>query len=117
MEQKEGLNLEYETSVSAGKGLIVVSGDLDNEVSGEALRKAFQKLFDQGQRTIVLDLTKVDIINSYGIGKILVCYKRLKAENGVMMVKPLKGFVKETFQLLMLEKLFPVDADEQSATV
>ena len=38
-----------------------------------------------------------------------MCYKRLKAENGVLMVKPLGGFVKETFELLMLDKLLPVD--------
>jgi hypothetical protein len=38
------------------------------------------------------------------------CYKRLKAENGVLMVKPLQGFVKETFELLMLDKLLPVES-------
>jgi len=27
----------------------------------------------------------------------------------VLMVKPLQGFVKETFELLMLDKLLPVD--------
>ena len=103
------MELEYQTSVNNGKGLIVVDGDLDNEQAGEALRHAFNKLFDQNVRTIVLDLRNVQIINSYGIGKILMCYKRLKSEGGQMMVKPLAGFVKETFELLMLDSLFPVD--------
>lgn len=101
--------LSYQTNVAGGKGLIVIEGDLDNEQAGEALRKAFNKLFDDGVRTVVLDLRKVEIINSYGIGKILMCYKRLKAEDGTLMVKPLVGFVKETFELLMLDSLFPVD--------
>ncbi len=105
------MDLEYQTSVEGEKGLIVVEGDLDNEQAGEALRKAFNTLFDDGLRTIALDLRKVEIINSYGIGKILMCYKRLKAEEGVLMVKPLSGFVKETFELLMLDSLFPVDED------
>ena len=103
------MELEFQTKVESGKGYIVVEGDLDNEQSGEALRAAFGDLFNKGQRTIVLDLSKVEIINSYGIGKILMCYKRLKAEDGVLMVKPLSGFVKETFELLMLDSLFPVD--------
>lgn len=103
------MELEYQASVVNGKGLIVVDGDLDNEQAGEALRQAFNKLFDQGQRIIVLDLRSVQIINSYGIGKILMCYKRLKGEGGQMMVKPLSGFVKETFELLMLDSLFQVD--------
>ncbi len=100
---------EYQTEIAGDKGLIKISSDLDSEQSGEALRKAFNQLFDQGKRTIVLDLDSVEIINSYGIGKVLMCYKRLKAENGVLMVKPLKGFVKETFELLMLDKLLPID--------
>ncbi|MCC6933909.1 MAG: STAS domain-containing protein [Deltaproteobacteria bacterium] len=103
------MELEYQTSVSGSKGLIVVDGDLDNEQAGEALRQAFNKLLDQGIRTVVLDLRNVQIINSYGIGKILMCYKRLKTEGGQIMVKPLSGFVKETFELLMLDSLFPVD--------
>lgn len=103
------MELEYQTKVVGAKGEIVVEGDLDNEQAGEALRQAFNSLYNRGQRTIVLDLSKVDIINSYGIGKILMCYKKLKSEDGVLMVKPLTGFVKETFQLLMLDTLFPVD--------
>ena len=105
------MELEYQTSVNGGKGVIKIEGDLDNEQAGEALRKAFNDLFNRGQRTIVLDLRNVEIINSYGIGKILMCYKRLKSEDGAMMVKPLVGFVKETFELLMLDQLFPIDEE------
>jgi anti-anti-sigma factor len=106
------MEVEYQTKVEGSKGVIKIEGDLDNEQAGEALRKAFNDLFNRGQRTIVLDLRPVEIINSYGIGKILMCYKRLKAEEGTMMVKPLTGFVKETFELLMLDNLFPVDEDD-----
>ena len=101
--------MDFPTDILGDKGFIKITSDLDNEISGEALRKAFNDLFDKGKRTVVVDLSSVQIINSYGIGKILMCYKRLKAENGVLMVKPLQGFVKETFELLMLDKLLPVD--------
>lgn len=110
---EEAEDIEFEAKSLQDKGLIVVNSDLDNESAGEALRKAFNKLFNKGQRTIVLDLDGVEIINSYGIGKILVCYKRLKVEKGVLMVKPLKGFVKETFELLMLDNLFEVDTSSE----
>lgn len=101
--------LEFKTRIEDGKSVIEVSSDLDNEQSGEALRIAFNNLYERGQKTIVLDLAGVEIINSYGIGKILMCYKKLKSDSGVLMVKPLTGFVKETFELLMLDNLFPVD--------
>ncbi len=104
--------IEYKIKLENNKGIIEVNSDLDSEQAGEALRSAFSGLFDRGQKTIVLDLSGVEIINSYGIGKILMCYKKLKAEDGVLMVKPLKGFVRETLELLMLDGLFPVDRDE-----
>lgn len=103
------MDKEFVTEIVGDKGYIVVDGDLDSEPQGEALRKAFNSVYDRGKRTIVLDLSGVQIINSYGIGKVLTCYKRLKSENGVLMVKPLQGFVKETFELLMLDKLLPID--------
>lgn len=101
--------MDYATEIIGDKGYIIIEGDLDSEQAGEALRKAFNNVYDRGKKTIVLDLSRVQIINSYGIGKVLMCYKRLKAENGVLMVKPLSGFVKETFELLMLDKLLPTD--------
>lgn len=105
--------MEYKTETSGEKGYILLHGDLDSEASGEALRRAFNDLFEQGKRTIVLNLDDVRIINSYGIGKILMCYKRLKAEEGVLMVRPLQGFVRETFELLMLDRLLPVEENAQ----
>jgi len=100
--------MDFETSSNGEKAVIRITEDLDSEQSGEALRRAFNQVYESGSRTVVLDLSDVEIINSYGIGKVLMCYKRLKADNGVLMVKPLKGFVKETFELLMLDKLLPV---------
>ena len=104
--------MDFEISLLGEKALIRVTEDLDSEQSGEALRQAFNRVYDAGNRTVVLDLSDVQIINSYGIGKVLMCYKRLKADNGILMVKPLKGFVKETFELLMLDKLLPVFQEE-----
>ena len=105
---------EYRVQSSGDRGVIFIEGDVDDEVAGEALRKSFNKLFDSGRRTVILDLSKVDIINSYGIGKILMCHKRLEAEGGTLMVRPLTGIVKEIFELLMLDTRFPVDNSDIS---
>jgi anti-anti-sigma factor len=101
--------MEFPTEIIGDKGYIHITSDLDTEVAGEALRSAFNDIYEQGKRTIILDLSGAQIINSYGIGKVLSCYQRLKADHGVLMVKPLDGFVKETFELLMLDKLLPVE--------
>ncbi|MCB0359575.1 MAG: STAS domain-containing protein, partial [Bdellovibrionales bacterium] len=73
------METEYETEIDDSRGIIYLHGDLDNETAGEALRRAFNKVFDRGLRTVILDMSDVDIINSFGIGKILVCQKRMTA--------------------------------------
>jgi len=103
------MDLKFEVKIEDHKGTIIVTSDLDNEQAGEALKNTFEELMKKGLKTIVLDLRKVEIINSYGVGKIITCYKLLKQAGGQVMVKPLSGFVKETFDLLMLSSLFPVD--------
>ena len=41
---------EYPTEIEGEKGVIKVTGDLDSEQSGEALRKAFNQVYDQGKK-------------------------------------------------------------------
>ena len=103
------MDLKYDVKIEGEKGTIIVTSDLDNEQAGEALKSTFEELMKKEMKTIVLDLRGVEIINSYGVGKIITCYKLLKQAGGQVMVKPLSGFVKETFDLLMLSSLFPVD--------
>jgi len=101
--------MEFPTEISGDKALVKITADLDSEQSGEALRKAFEIVQKKGKSTVVLDLTDVKIINSYGIGKILLCHKELKSKQGTLMVRGPQGFVRETFELLLLDKLVPIE--------
>lgn len=99
---------DYKVKMDEDRGFITISGDFDDEVAGEAFRKSFNRVFDSGRRTVILDLNGVSILNSYGIGKILIAQRRLKAEGGTLMVQPLKGIARELFDLLMLDMVIPV---------
>ncbi|HMO18153.1 MAG TPA: STAS domain-containing protein [Oligoflexia bacterium] len=109
--------LDFKVTNVGDVAIIELSTDLDNENAGDALRNAFNSLVERGQKNIVLDFDKVEIINSYGLGKVLLCQKKLQLENGVLMVKPLKGFVREVFEMLMLDPLFPKYTPESSEQV
>lgn len=100
---------DYPVEVGDDKAFIRVKGDLDTEQAGEFLRRAFNSLYEDGQRTIVLDLAETIRINSFGIGRIVGCYKRLKSDGGVLMVTSLRGPAKDLFELLMLNKIIPVE--------
>lgn len=103
------IDLEFPTHVDEnGEAVIEIIEDLDSEQSGEALRIAFDSLFNQGKKRITLDMSKVKIINSYGIGKILICDKKLKDDSGELVIKEANGFVDEIFKLLMLDKILVI---------
>jgi anti-anti-sigma factor len=107
------MDLDFKVKLEEERGFISVYGDFDDEEAGEALRKSFNRVFDSGRRTIILDLCKVEILNSYGVGKILGCYNRLKAEGGVLMFMPLSGIAKDIIELLMIDSIVPIFVEEE----
>ncbi len=89
-----------------GKVLLKVYSNLDNRKIANELKEAFQNLYDKGEKAIVLDLDNVEMINSYGVGKVLMFYNRLKNRGGELYtLAPLKGQVKVVFETLMLTNL------------
>ena len=87
--------------------IIRVLKDIDDMKSGEEFKTALMELYNSGEKEIVIDFANINLINSHGIGKILMFYKRLKQIGGNMYVTPLKGNMKEIFDSLMLNKIIP----------
>ncbi|MGA2400838.1 MAG: STAS domain-containing protein [Syntrophobacteraceae bacterium] len=75
--------------------------------SGEDLKSTLMELYASGEKEVVLDFGSIHVINSHGIGKILMFYKRFREVGGSISVAPLDGSIKEIFETLMLDKLIP----------
>ncbi len=98
-----------------GKVVVKVGCDLASGRDAAEFKDTLQKLYDEGEKEIVLDLNGVGMINSYGIGKILMFYKRFKDVGGKLYIKgPLQGTIKETFQTIMLDKLLKEYREEEA---
>ncbi len=89
------------------KVMLKVHEDIVDMRSGEAFKAALMELYSDGEKEIVLDFRKVNFINSHGVGKILMFYKRFREVGGQIYLTPLQGSLKETFEALMLDKLIP----------
>jgi anti-anti-sigma factor len=81
--------------------------DIVDMESGDALKAALIELYNAGEKTIILDLSGVSLINSHGIGKILMFYKRFREAGVELYTLPLRGSIKEIFEILMLDSLIP----------
>ncbi len=101
--------MEFPVTEENGYVMVDVLGDLDTLEKSEQLKTTLNRLFrEDGEKEIVLCLEKTKVINSYGIGKILMFHKRLKEDGGCLYITPPKGAVKETLETLMLDKVLNV---------
>ena len=92
-----------------GYAIVDVDGDLDNVEKAEQLKDTFNHLFhEEGEKKIVLNLDKTSVINSHGIGKMLLFHRRLKDAGGCLYITPPKGFVKELLKTLSLDAVLAV---------
>ncbi len=78
-----GLNLQLETERDGSKLIVSIEGELDLETS-PLFRDLVEKKLNQYEtiKHLILDLEKVDFIDSSGLGAILGRYKRLSQQGG-----------------------------------
>ena len=87
--------------------VLTVHEDIIDLKSGEEFKAALTELYAKGEKNIVLDFGDIQLINSHGIGKILMFYKKFRDEGGQVFVTRLKGTIREIFESLLLVNIIP----------
>lgn len=100
--------MKYVLEEGDGTVLLRIEEELLNTQNSEELKAILNELYVKGNKNIDLDLSKVKATNSSGIGKILFFYKKLNEEGGCLAIKSISENLKETFQLLRMDKLFKI---------
>ena len=89
------------------KTIACIRGRLDAGSAPE-FQKALLELIDQGEHTLILDLSALDYISSAGLRSILVVAKRVRMEKGEFSVAALKTEVKQVFDMSGFCSIMPV---------
>lgn len=100
-----------------GSNLIVtLDGELDLETSPE-FRTLVENKLDQYQtiRHLILDLKKVNFIDSSGLGVILGRFKRLSQEGGRLSAINVSDQIRRIFELSGLLKIMDIYNDRRQA--
>src|SRR5262249_34275315 len=106
--------LEIRDEQREGIAVVTLSGRLTATESGP-MREKLTSLATSGQKNIVLDLSKLDYIDSTGLGTLVICFTSLKKQDGTLKMVNLN---KRNVELLILTKLhtvFEVFTDVQDA--
>jgi anti-anti-sigma factor len=91
-------------------GVITVgmAGRIDNE-GAVIFQEALDRAFAVNPQRVIFDLQSIAFINSTGIGKLLLFYKRLKNRNGEIAIAGIHDDVHTLFKAIRLDKLIPIE--------
>lgn len=81
----------------------------------EAFKTAFLDQLTESDRTAVLDATNIEFFDSAGMGALLAIQKQFKARQGKLHLAALSRSVREIFEMVGLNVVFPIHPDVNEA--
>lgn len=72
------------------------------------LREKMLEHIREGQLEFLLDFAGVEYIDSSGLGVLVSMHKRVREQNGKIVLRGLNGEVKKIFELTRLTKVFEI---------
>ena len=81
----------------------------------EDLRGALEGALREGQAKILLDLSRVNFLDSAGLGELVRCRKRCAEQGGDVKLLSPTGRVRGLLELVHLSRIFEIYQDEDRA--
>ena len=91
----------------AGSRVVTVPGPRLDAAVAETFKGDLCALIDGGVRSIVLDLSQVEFMDSSGLGAIVACYKRLGPAGSMDLACPREPVMK-VLRLTRMNKVFTI---------
>lgn len=89
-------------------------GRLDAQ-SAQSLQEQILRRIEDGEKSILLDFSKIDYISSAGLRALLTAAKRLRESGGRLAICFLKDKVREVFQVSGFDTVVEIYPDKETA--
>ncbi len=97
-----------------GVTIVTIEGRFDAMTAPE-IKSELYKLIDSGAVKMVINLEKMDFIDSAGLGVLVGCLRRTAAEGGDLRLAAVPPFCRSIFELTRLTRVFDVTESEAQA--
>jgi anti-sigma B factor antagonist len=108
------MDLDVEITDRDGAHVLTLRGEID-VYTAPRLRQAIVDLVENGAGHIVVDMTKVEFLDSTGLGVLVEGLKRVRTHEGVMSVVATQDKILKIFDITGLNKAFPMYATVDEA--
>ncbi|GAA0793721.1 STAS domain-containing protein [Spirilliplanes yamanashiensis] len=109
------MELSLATRTVAEHTVLEVGGEVD-VYTAPRLRERLIELVDSGARDVVVDLGRVDFLDSTGLGVLVGALKRLRAVGGTFSLVCAKEPLLKIFRITALDQVFPIHPSVEAAT-
>jgi anti-sigma B factor antagonist len=109
------MELSLATHTVAEHTVLEVGGEVD-VYTAPRLRERLVELVDGGARHVVVDLVRVDFLDSTGLGVLVGALKRLRAAGGTFSLVCSKEPLLKIFRITALDQVFPIFPSVDAAT-
>jgi len=99
--------MEIRASERDGISILEVIGRL-TAVSSSSLKSEFKKQIDGGIKTIVIDMGKMDFIDSSGLSSLISGLKQCREVGGSLRLCCLTDQTMKVLQITLLNRVFPI---------
>ena len=109
------MSLKFNTRQVDGVTILDLSGRITLGEGSVTVRDAVKDALSKGSKSILLNLAKVDYIDSSGLGELVGAYTTVKNQGGELKLLHLTTKVHDLLQITKLYTVFDIKDDEASA--
>ena len=107
-------DVSFETRTVDGVDVVDISGQLDAFTTPD-VKAEFKKLTDSRHYSLVLNLQKVDYVNSTGIGSIVAVAQQVRRRKGNLKIYGMKDDIRKVFDLVGASRVLEIFETEEDA--
>lgn len=110
------MDLSLSTRTEGDRTVVEVGGEID-VYTAPRLREQLVELVDAGSYHIVVDMERVDFLDSTGLGVLVGGLKRVRAKDGSLRLVCTQERILKIFRITGLTKVFPIHDSVAAAVV
>ncbi len=108
------MELGIDVSKVDSHAVVSVAGEID-VYTAPKLREKLIELVSEGTYDVIVDLEKVDFLDSTGLGVLVGALKRVKAHDGSLALVCTQDKILKIFKITGLTKVFPIHSSVDEA--
>ena len=108
------MDLSLSTRTEGDRTVVVVGGEID-VYTAPKLRDKITELVGNGDYHLVIDMEKVDFLDSTGLGVLVGGLKRVRAHEGSLRLVCTQERILKIFRITGLTKVFPIHTSVEEA--